>query len=44
MSRILNLKNTKFSNPTGLADKANKSNCVDLGKLVAAANKKQIIQ
>lgn len=31
--RSLNLKNTKFINPTGLSNKYNKSTAIDIAKL-----------
>ena len=43
LAQLLNMSNTKFSNPHGLPDKANKSTCSDLGKLVAAAKKELVL-
>jgi len=46
MNRIstkLGLTKSTFSNPTGLADKANKSTATDIGKLVHTAKKETLI-
>ena len=44
LAKLANLRKSKFSNPHGLPDKANTSNCIDLGKLISIARKEEIIK